>query len=129
MNYDDHVRVAAIPDYGRGALTGNVRRVTVSGKRLLVSESADVTHVFRAIDAALDFSKRRKLYLGPSYAVLVRDEDAPREDGDGELLPPEDDDIAPADLSTIEDGDTVHVYRLPEERRPGYSELVEEVDE
>lgn len=121
--YDEHVRVAAIPDYGRDPLDG--RNVLVSGVRLVVSDSATVEHVLRALDAARDYSKKRKRYLSPDYAVLVRDEDVnPGGDAD-ELPPPEDDEVVPWDLSTLQEGDVVHVYSLPEERRPGYPEHVD----
>ena len=123
-DYDEFVRVDAIPDYGRDPLDGI--SVLVSGVRLTVSEEATVEHVLRALDAARDYSKKRKRYLRPSYAVLVRDDDVnPGGDAD-ELPPPDDDEIVPGDLSTLEPGDVVHVYRLPEDRRPGYPELVAE---
>lgn len=94
------------------------REVRIGGSPIYLSEEDTVFSVF---DRLADRSPHPLRTPDPDYSALYREDDV-EEDGSGEVVYPDPEDRVPADLSTVEDGDELHLFRMKASDRPIYTE-------
>lgn len=92
------------------------KRVAVGQVNTVVKEGETIAHLFRRLNAGMP---EEAVSVDMHHHALFHAEDVPQR------REPDLADKVPADLSTVDDGDELDLYRLPYDDRPAYYEEAE----